>query len=245
MASNSLSADEDVLAALEARIGHKFENRDMLLQALTHASAGARAISNERLEFLGDRVLALLAAEALMTRFPDAREGDLAPRLNALVRKEACAAVAKDLQLARYMRVSGSEGRSGAHKPAILADACEAVMAALYRDGGIEAARQFFHSAWAHALKEVDIIPRDAKSALQEWTQDRGLGLPGYEQIARSGPDHRPEFTVRVSVSGEGEAIGMGTSKRAAEQAAAAVFLVQHEVWSRAEADRAIASHSA
>ncbi len=104
-------------------------------------------MTNERLEFLGDRVLGLLAAEALMTRFPDAREGDLAPRLNALVRKETCAAVARDLELARYMRVASSEGRTGAYKPAILADACEAVMAAVYLDGGIEAARGFFHSA--------------------------------------------------------------------------------------------------
>ncbi len=97
----------------------------------------------------------------------------------------------------------------------------------------------------ARALEEVDIIPRDAKSALQEWTQDRGLGLPRYEQIARTGPDHRPEFTVRVTVSGQGEAKGIGNSKRAAEQVAAAAFLVQLEIWSRVEADRATASHSA
>lgn len=244
MAANSLPADGDALAALEARLGHEFKNRDVLEQALTHASAGAHAITNERLEFLGDRVLGLLAAEALMTRFPGVAEGDLAPRLNALVRKETCASVARDLELALYMRVSGGEGRAGALKPAILADACEAVMAALYLDGGIEVARKFFQSAWARALEEVDIVPRDAKSALQEWTQDRGLGLPQYRQIERTGPDHRPEFTVRVSVSGEGEATGIGTSKRAAEQAAAAAFLVQLNVWSRAEAERSAAAQS-
>ena len=243
-AQSSLAGD-GAIAMLEARIGHEFKNRDVLTQALTHASAGARAITNERLEFLGDRVLGLLAAEALMTRFPDAREGDLAPRLNALVRKETCASVARDLELARYVRVSGSEGRAGAHKPAILADACEAVMAAVYLDGGIEAARRFFQTAWAHVLEEVDVLPRDAKSALQEWTQDRGLGLPRYEQTARSGPDHRPEFTVRASVTGMGEATGIGNSKRTAEQAAAAAFLIKLEVWSQAEADRALAAHGA
>ncbi|MFZ1990679.1 MAG: ribonuclease III [Alphaproteobacteria bacterium] len=243
--TNSSLAEDSALAALEARIGYEFKNRDVLMQALTHASAGARALTNERLEFLGDRVLGLLAAEALMTRFPDTREGELAPRLNALVRKEACAGVAKDLDLARYLRVSGSEGRAGALKPAILADACEAVMAAVYLDGGIEAARRFFVSAWARVLEEVDVVPRDAKSVLQEWTQDRGLGLPRYEQINRSGPDHLPEFTVRASVVGQGEATGTGNSKRAAEQAAAAAFLVNLQIWSRGEADRALASGSA
>ena len=241
---NRAPADKDALATLEARIGHKFKSRDVLEQALTHASAGARAVTNERLEFLGDRVLGLLAAEALMTRFPEAREGDLAPRLNALVRKETCAAIARDLELARHMRVAGGEAREGSYKPAILADACEAVMAAVYLDGGIEAARSFFQNAWARALEEVDVVPRDAKSALQEWTQDRGLGLPLYEQIDRSGPDHHPEFTVRVSVSGKGEAKGIGASKRAAEQVAAATFLARLEVWPQAEAERAIAMQS-
>lgn len=244
-AANSAVIQDDALATLETRIGYRFKDTGVLAQALTHASAGAAAITNERLEFLGDRVLGLLAAEALMTRFPDSSEGDLAPRLNALVRKEACAAVARDLDLARYMRVSGSEGRGGAIKSAILADACEAVMAAVYLDGGIEAARNFFQSFWARALEEVDVLPRDAKSALQEWTQDRALGLPRYEQIARTGPDHQPEFTVRASVSGQGEVTGVGNSKRAAEQAAAAAFLVKLDVWSRTEADRALAAHGA
>ena len=244
-AAHPTLADESAFAALEAKIGHEFNNRDVLMQALTHASAGARALTNERLEFLGDRVLGLLAAEALMTRYPDAREGELAPRLNALVRKETCAGIAKDLDLGSLLRVSGSEGRAGALKPAILADACEAVMAAVYLDGGIDAARGFFVRSWARALEEVDVVPRDAKSVLQEWTQDRGLGLPRYEQVARSGPDHLPEFTVRTSVTGQGEATGTGNSKRTAEQAAAAAFLVKLEIWSRGEADRVLASSGA
>jgi len=240
MAIAQSSADSGAIEVLEARIGYQFKNRDVLMQALTHASAGARALTNERLEFLGDRVLGLMAAEALMTRYPEAREGELAPRLNALVRKETCASIARELDLARLLRVSGSEGR-GALKPAILADACEAVMAAIYQDGGIEGARAFFARAWSRALEEVDVVPRDAKSVLQEWTQDRGLGLPRYEQTGRSGPDHQPEFSVQATVPGRGEAIGTGNSKRAAEQAAAAAFLVKLEIWSQGEADRALA----
>jgi len=243
--ADSQANDQPSLSALEHRLGHHFAQPQLLVQALTHASAqDARATTaNERLEFLGDRVLGLLAAEALIQRFPDSPEGNLAPRLNALVRKERCAAVATELDLARHLRVSEGEARAGRSvKTGILADACEAVMAAIYLDGGIEAARRFFVLGWRSALDEVEVMPRDAKSALQEWTQDRALGLPSYALIGREGPDHQPRFLVRASVAGQGEADGRGPSKRTAEQAAAAAFLVQLGVWSQADADRALAA---
>jgi ribonuclease-3 len=236
-------------AALEERIGHRFKDHALLTEALTHSSAqGPRKAvrANERLEFLGDRVLGLLAAEALIARFPDAPEGDLAPRLNALVRKERCAAIASELGLGAHVRVAESEMRGGQPlKAAILADALEALIAAVYLDGGLDAARRFFVAAWSASLEEVDILPRDAKSALQEWTQDRALGLPRYELVSRVGPDHRPEFTVRVSVAETGSVEAKGASKRAGEQAAAAALLVRLAVWSQAEAERALAAGSA
>jgi ribonuclease-3 len=239
---------EGGLGALEARLGHRFKDRSRLVEALTHASAGdlpGAAPINERLEFLGDRVLGLLTAEALIERFPDAREGDLAPRFNALVRKERCAAVAAELGLAAHVRVADSEARPGRGlAPAILADACEAVIAAIYLDGGLEAARVFFAANWAGAIGEVEHLPRDAKSALQEWSQDRALGLPAYESLGRTGPDHAPEFTIRVSVQSHEPAEGRGPSKRAAEQAAAAAFLLRENIWNEDDARRA-SSHAA
>ena len=238
--------DTDALTALQQRLGHRFNDRQLLIDALTHASAqerGQTVSASERLEFLGDRVLGLLAAEAMIERYPDSPEGDLAPRLNALVRKERCAAVAAELDLARHLRVGEGESKSARSlKAAILADVCEAVMAAVYLDGGLDAARQLFRLGWSAALEEVDVMPRDAKSALQEWTQDRALGLPVYTLTGRQGPDHQPEFSVRVSVGTHGDAEGRGPSKRAAEQTAAAAFLVGLGVWSHAEAERALAA---
>lgn len=236
--SDSLSqpADSAGLDALQARLDYRFEDLRLLSEALTHAStSGAAAPINERLEFLGDRVLGLLAAEALLERFPRATEGELAPRLNALVRKEACAAVARELGLALYVRATGSAVGQG-----VLADACEALIAAIYCDGGLDAAKRFFQREWAGQFAALAELPRDAKSALQEWSQERALGLPVYQLVAREGPDHGPQFTVSVNVASGTAAQASGPSKRAAEQAAAAALLVREGVWSPEEGQRAL-----
>jgi ribonuclease III len=234
-AHNPQAADEATIA-VEEKLGYRFKDKGLLARALTHASAtGAGLADNERLEFLGDRVLALVAADALLVRFPEATEGALAPRLNALVRAEACAAAARSLELEPHIRA----GRA-ALNTAILADACEALMAAVYLDGGLEAARGVFAHAWASLLDSVAVAPIDAKSALQEWSQGLSLGLPNYTLLGREGPDHAPVFRVGVAVVSRATVEGEGPNKRAAEQAAAAAFLVREGVWSSEEGERAL-----
>ncbi len=236
------SRDETVAARsaldqLEPRLGHRFGDRALLTRALTHASHGdgrQREANNERLEFLGDRVLGLLAAEALFARFVGVDEGGLAPRLNALVRQETCARAARRADLGPALRMARAEAeRGGRDKDSILGDACEAVIGALYLDGGLEAARAFFERYWAEELDGLVERPKDPKSALQEWAAAHKLEAPLYALVARSGPDHRPQFTVRVRLAGlEGaaetaEAEGEGGSKQAAERAAAAALLAR------------------
>ena len=191
---------------------------------MTHASVGG-AESNERLEFLGDRVLGLLIAEVLIARFPHESEGVLAPRFNALVRKETCAAVAREQGMDKAVIVAPSERVLIA--AAILADACEALIAALYLDGGLDAARKFVTRAWAKHLDALSADMRDAKTALQEWAQSAkgGRVTPAYELLGRSGPDHAPRFRVAVRVKGMSAAEGEGASKREAEQAAASAMM--------------------
>jgi ribonuclease-3 len=223
-----LSAD---LKALEGRLGHRFAQPDLLIRALTHASLGSPTrASNERLEFLGDRVLGLAMAEALYHADRGAAEGRLAPRLNALVRLETCADVAREVGLGDVLKLGRSEMLTGGRrKDALLGDAMEAVIAAVHLDAGFEAARAVVLRLWGRRIAGVDPESRDAKSALQEWAQARGLGLPEYAEQARSGPDHKPEFTVVVRLqSGEAATATAGT-KRAAEQGAAAALLVQLE----------------
>lgn len=230
------------LSALETVLGHTFKNRALLTEALTHSSAKQDgAHDNERFEFLGDRVLGLCTAEVLLERFPGADEGDIAPRFNALVRKERCATVAQSIGLGEYILVSASETPKPGQplKATILADACEAVLGALFLDGGLEKARAFIRSAWQTAYDDVETLPRDAKSALQEWTQDQGHGLPSYSEVGRTGPDHQPLFEVAVKIARKKNVMGKGPSKRAAEQTAAAGMLVQLGVWSDEERDRA------
>ncbi|KAA5804873.1 ribonuclease III [Alkalicaulis satelles] len=218
----------DRIKDFEARLGRRFTDPALLERALTHASHGdgrSRSDSNERLEFLGDRVLGLMAAEALHERFPGLDEGGLASRLNALVNKEACARAARQVDLGEALRLSPAEARlGGREKASILADACEAVIGALYLDGGLEAARGFFLAQWGEALDNLAKRPRDAKSRLQEWAARTGRPAPVYSVIARSGPDHRPVFTVEVSV-GALNAQAEGASKQAAERAAADLIL--------------------
>lgn len=217
-----------MLKALEARLGHTFSDPDRLAVALTHASLGGE-VTYERMEFLGDRVLGLLIAEILLERDTQASEGALAPRLNALVRKETCARVARETGIAEAVRVSGSErDPAGPKTENVLADACEAVIAALYLDGGLGAARHFVREAWHGILQEVQADMRDPKTLLQEWSQGReggARGTPVYTMTGRSGPDHAPVFTVEVSLPGLPVAQGRGRSKREAEQDAARALL--------------------
>ncbi len=214
---------KDRLVKLEQRLGYRFRSSGLLRQALTHSSAtGESSRNNERLEFLGDRVLALLVADLLLQHFPDASEGDLALRLNALVRRETCAAVALEVELGACLTLAPAEAASGGRdKPAILGDACEAVIGALYLDGGMAAARGFVEMRWTPRLTGLAAAPADAKSALQEWSQARKLGTPDYTVISRDGPDHAPVFVIEVQLPGHAPACGTGASKREAEQAAA------------------------
>lgn len=223
-----LSAD---LQALAARIGHEFGRPDLLVRAVTHSSlATPTRPDNQRLEFLGDRVLGLVMAEALLAADRGATEGQLAPRFNALVRKETCAAVAREVALGEALKLGRSEMMSGGRrKEALLADAMEAVIAAVYLDGGFEAARAVVLRLWGARIGSVKADARDAKTSLQEWAQGRGLPPPAYAELGREGPDHQPLFTVEVRLStGEAEVAQAG-SKRQAEQAAAMALLARLE----------------
>jgi len=215
-----LSAEQ---RAFCARIGHEFARPDLLQQALTHASfSSANRPDNERLEFLGDRVLGLVMAEAVLAADAAAPEGKLAPRFNALVRKETCAAVARDAGLGAVLRMGRSEQLSGGRrKDALLGDGMEAVIAAVYLDAGFEAARGLVLRLWGDRIATVKADARDAKTALQEWAQARGMPPPAYEEVARTGPDHAPEFTIRARLRDGTEAQARANSKRAAEQDAA------------------------
>jgi ribonuclease-3 len=223
-ASSKASIEDAALKAAAARFGHAFQDPGLLRRALTHASAGQE--DNERLEFLGDRVLGFLIAEMLVARFPGESEGALALKLNALVRMETCARVAIASGIDQAIIMAPSEARAGGRqKPAILGDACEALIAALYLDGGIDAARRFVVDHWAPLFAEVQGDLRDPKNALQEWAQAHKLGTPVYRLQRRDGPDHAPRFTVEVQVGTQGQASGEGASLRAAEQDAARKLL--------------------
>jgi ribonuclease-3 len=222
--------------ALEGRLGHEFSDRALLLTALTHASAASSAAgSYQRLEFLGDRVLALAISGMLLAAFPLASEGELAQRLTNLVRNEACADVALALDLGEAIRLGGGEAQSGGRrKAAILGDVCEAVIGALYLDGGLDVAARFIAENWRERMLSAKTIVRDAKTTLQEWAQGRGLPAPSYRIIGRSGPDHAPRFEVEVSIDKEGESRGEGRTRREAEQNAAAAVLAREGVWKAA-----------
>ncbi|MFZ3358014.1 MAG: ribonuclease III [Xanthobacteraceae bacterium] len=219
-------------SALESRIGYRFVEADMLESALTHISAlkGARnrASSYQRLEFLGDHVLGLVISDMLYRTFPKADEGELSRRLADLVRKETCAEVARAIDLGAAIRVGASEANAGARsRPAILADVCEALIGAVYLDGGYKAAEGLVERLWEVRLRATAQPLRDPKTVLQEWAQARGLPTPVYREVARSGPDHNPEFRVAVQLPTFGPTEGVARSKRAAEQAAAAAMLAR------------------
>ena len=215
------------LHAFSDRLGHRFQTPDLLIEALTHASlSSATRPDNQRLEFLGDRVLGLVIAEALLAADPAATEGQLAPRFNALVRKEACADIAQAVDLGAALKLGRSEMMSGGRrKIALLGDAMEAVIAAVYLDAGFEAARAVVLSHWSGRIKTARDDARDAKTSLQEWAQARGQNPPVYEDTDRTGPDHAPVFTVTARLESGESAVAKAPSKRAAQQAAAADLL--------------------
>ncbi len=225
---------------LEAKLGHRFRDRTLIERALTHASAlpTARASTDsyQRLEFLGDRVLGLAIADMITTQFPKADEGELARRLNHLVRRETCAEVALELHLDTAMIIGDNEAQTGGRqKKALLGDICESVLAALYLDGGWDKARAFVERHWRARMISWGGSLRDAKTTLQEWAQGKGLEAPRYSVTGRSGPDHAPRFTVIASVDGIDDGMGSGPSKRIAEQAAAETILRREGVWTETD----------
>lgn len=215
------------LSAFCARLGHEFGDPALLIRALTHSSLSSETRpDNQRLEFLGDRVLGLVMAEAVLAQDPHAPEGTLAPRFNALVRKETCADVARAIDLGAVLKLGKSEMMTGGRrKNALLGDAMEAVIAAVYEDAGFDAARKLVLRLWADRIATVDTDARDAKTALQEWAQARGQMPPDYVEIARSGPDHAPVFVIEVRLANGESARAEARAKRAAEQAAARALL--------------------
>jgi ribonuclease-3 len=215
------------LATFSERLGHEFRDPDLLRRALTHSSLSSPTRpDNQRLEFLGDRVLGLVMAEALLANDTEAREGQLAPRFNALVRKEACADVAREIDLGEVLRLGKSETATGGRrKQALLGDAMEAVIAAVYLDAGFDVARAMILRLWGARVTAVDADARDAKTALQEWAQARGLTPPAYVELGRTGPDHAPVFTVEARLANGETARAEGRVKRQAEQAAARELL--------------------
>lgn len=223
----------DGLESLQDRIGYAFRDVGLLERALTHSSVSSAASDLERLEFLGDRVLGLLTADALCRAYPEMDEGELAPRLNALVRRETCAKAALAFGLDALLRMSPQEDAvGGRRKTAILGDACEAFLGALFVDGGLDAARRAYDLYWTPHLDALSHGHRDAKTALQEWSQERRRGAPAYEVVAAGGPAHAPAFEIEVRVAGFEPARGRGKSKREAQMHAAEAFLLREGVWS-------------
>jgi len=221
------------LDQLTSRLGYRFSRPELLQQALTHPSLQPGSAGRgpyERLEFLGDRVLGLVVAEMLFHQFPAENEGALARRHAALVRRESLARVAGELALGQALSLSRSEEETGGRgNIGTLADACEAVLGALYADGGLAPAAHLIRRLWTPLMAEMTAPPKDAKTALQEWAQARALGLPVYRTLAVEGPPHNPDFLIGVAIEGAAEASGRGPSKRVAEQAAAAHLLEQLE----------------
>jgi ribonuclease-3 len=213
----------------EAILSHRFARPELLREALTHRSAAYRrgGFSNERLEFIGDRVLGLVMAEWLAERFPDEQEGELGPRHAQLVSRAMLAEIAEQIGLPRILSIAPNEAKAGVGRLAtVLADGLEAMIGALYLDGGLEPARRFVRGAWASHIDAQVAPPKDPKTELQEWALARGMALPLYRVDSREGPSHAPVFAISVTVD---DRTGTGTagSKRAAERAAAADLLAR------------------
>ncbi len=231
------------LTKLEQKLNYQFKDKSLLIAALTHASSIAQTNKskslaktneedNERLEFLGDRVLGLSISAVLLKLYPESPEGDLARRYNNLVRRQTCTEVAKDIGLGPFLILSAGEERSGGRtKSTILANAMEALLGAIFMDGGYSAADKMIKNFWQDKISQGEQIELDAKTALQEWAQGKGYDLPQYTNLNRTGPDHNPLFETKVTVEGVGDGFGKGHSKRVAEQMAAKNLLEKENVW--------------
>lgn len=239
MSRPRLSADA-LAEEIGRRTGHSFSNPQRLERALTHASARKQGGSDyERLEFLGDRVLGLVIAEMLFSAFPAADEGELSVRLNQLVNAETCASVAEELGIHEFI-ITGTEIKSlaGRKRMNLRADVMESLIATIYLDGGLEAARPFITAHWSARARADGAARRDPKTALQEWAHRQGGAVPVYVVESREGPDHDPVFAVSVTVGKRSPERGTGRSKRAAEQEAATRLLVRENVWNEAGDNR-------
>lgn len=236
--SKAVKAAEEkaAIAGTEARIGYSFSNPALLNTAFTHVSAlkpatRNRADSYQRLEFLGDHVLGLIVSDMLFRAFPKADEGELSKRLADLVRRESCADVAKSLGLLDDIKLGMVKAVESARlRKSVLGDICEAVIGAIFLDGGYEAARQFIGRNWTERMHKLRRPPRDPKTVLQEWAQGKGLPTPVYREVERTGPHHDPQFRVAVDLPGLASAEGLGGNKRAAEKAAASVMIEREGV---------------
>jgi ribonuclease-3 len=222
-------------AAIEARIGHKFADSALMATAFTHVSAlkpaRKRGDSYQRMEFLGDHVLGLIVSDMLYRAFPNANEGELSKRLADLVRKESCADVAKSLGLFDDIKLGAvGAGASARLRKSVLGDICEAVIGAVFLDGGYGAAAQFVERNWTERMRKPRRPLRDPKTVLQEWAQGKGLPTPVYREVERTGPHHDPQFRVAVDLPGFAPAEGLGGSKRAAEKDAASVMIKREGV---------------
>ncbi len=228
-----MTSQKEAVAALIERLGYVFNNKQLLDQALTHASGAKSKVagSNERLEFLGDRVLGLVVAQLLYEQHEDLPEGDLARMLNMLVRRQTCAKIGEKLGIPDALVLAGKGAKRTVVTDNIVGDACEALIAAVYLDGGLEAAHAIIKEHWAGFLKQAPDMRKDAKSSLQEWAAARSLAVPSYETIETTGPDHAPEFKVELKVEGRDPAHGVSTTRRTAEQVAATQFLRRERIW--------------
>lgn len=230
-----MRASDTSLAAVEQAIGYVFTDKTLLTRALSHSSAisPAKRVQNsyQRLEFLGDRVLGLVVADVLYARHPNANEGDLSRKLNAVVKRQSCAEVTRALNLNAHILLGESEARTGgADKDAILADICEAIIGGIYCDGGLEPAARFVQRAFAEHLDNAREQGADPKTELQEWAQARGLPPPDYKLANRDGPDHAPQFTIAVVINGFDQITAKGSSKKLAEHKAAELFLAREGI---------------
>jgi ribonuclease III len=219
-------AENQAAVHLEAKVGYKFKDLGLLTQSLTHGSNTSRKSDYERLEFLGDRVLGLVIADHLYANHKSEREGKLAARHSAMVRGEVCAEMGEAMGLADFIVMGATEKRSGIHKTtSVLGDVVEAVIGAIYIDGGLEAARGVILRFWSDVLKRRDTADKDAKTFVQEWALGKKLALPKYQLVDRSGPEHKPNFTVELTIETCALVQGQGPTKQAAEMDAAKSFI--------------------
>ena len=242
MSTNNVERVSKRFGSLEARLGYQFADYDNIERALTHSSVRKKAncaFQYERLEFLGDRVLGLIIADMLFKNYSLANEGELSLRLNSLVNGKFLAEISDELKLHEFIR-TGSDLKelTGTRMKNVRADVLEAVIGSIFLDGGLKSAAEFIDRFWGTRLYDDATARRDSKTELQEWSHSKQLGTPKYKEISRSGPDHDPIFMVAVLIEGMKEAEGTGSSKRAAEQAAAGKMLIREAVWKAKETDK-------